>query len=199
MNKPPLSPMTEDDVLFAFSVEPDHSRATLEAYLALYPHYSGPLVQLAVELQLAQYREPMMCAADAPAIDRAWAVYQSAAPLETKSIGTAESLLAALPPAAFRAIAESLDVNSFFLSLVRDRAIAFGTIPFKFLTKLAGELNATINSLTGDLQQPSMVAAGQKFKADKKPEATAQITFTEALTTSHLTEQQQAKLKALME
>ena len=195
----PAVPTTEEDVLLAFTAEANQDRTTLESYLARHPQHAEALTQLAVELMLAPERPALACQPDAPAIDQAWNTFQSTLPVETKSLGTVGSLLAALSPTAFRTVAKELDVSPLFLSLVRDRAIQFSTIPRKFIEALAAALSATFEALTHDLQQQPMIAATQKFKADGKPEASDKISFTEAVALSHLTDDQQAKLKALME
>lgn len=42
-----------DDILFAFSVEPQHDRQTLENYLRRYPELAVELIDLSHELRLA--------------------------------------------------------------------------------------------------------------------------------------------------
>jgi len=195
----PAAPANEEDVLLAFTAEASHDQATLAAYIARYPQHAKALAGLAVELMLAAERSAPTSEINAPAIDKAWKAFQSALPVETKSVGTAGSLLAALSPGDFRAVAKELDVSTLLLSLVRDRAIRFTTIPQKFIASLATALKATVEALNADLQQSPMIVAAQKFKSDEKPATAKQIGFDEAIASSHLTHDQQAKLKALME
>ena len=191
--------ISEEQVLLAFSAEPNQDRAIFEAYLARYPQYTEALVELAAELMLAPHREVSPCSTDDVAVDKAWASFQSALPLEIKNLTTADSLLANLSPGAFRNVAQLMDVSPFFLSRIRDRAVDFATIPAKFLEALASALGASMKAITADLSQGAVIAVSQKFKADQKPASAAKISFLEALNQSGLTEQQRAKLEALME
>lgn len=199
MTQHPTDQLTADDVLLAFSAEANHDRATLESYLSRYPQYAEALAELAVELMLAPDRPTPTDGLYTPAVDNAWKIFQTSHPLETKSLGTAGSLLASLAPGAFRSLAQRLDVTTLFLKLVRDRAIAYSELPSKFIELLASELQSTVAALADDLQRPPMVAATERFKSDEKPAPSKQISFTEAIALSQLTPQQQKKLMALME
>lgn len=85
----PAAPETEEDVLLAFTAEASQDRATLEAYIARYPEHAEALAALAVEVMLAEGRRTSITETNDPAIDKAWEAYQSALPIETKSIGMA--------------------------------------------------------------------------------------------------------------
>lgn len=189
--------LSQEDVLLSFAAEPAHGQATLLDYFRRYPQYSAALAELAVELMIAPGREDAVGPTDDAAVDRAWHAFKlHAAPLETKSLGTAGSLLAALPPGQFRAVATRLGANTLLLAQLRDRVIDVATIPRGFLKKLAGALSATVDALMADLARPPIVAATERFKAEHKPEAGKRISFDMALKNSGLDEAQQAKLRA---
>ncbi len=199
MTQMPPDQLPEDEVLLAFSAEPNHDRAMLESYLSRFPQYSEALSELAIELMVAPHRPVLPNEPHTAAVDNAWRIFQASHPLETKSLGTAGSLLASLTPGAFRTLAQRLDVTTLFLKLVRDRAIAYSEIPARFIELLASELQSTAAALVDDLQRPPMVAATERFKSDEKPTPPTQISFVEAIALSQLTPKQQKKLMALME
>ena len=186
---------SQADVLFAFSTEATPSGDTLTDYARRYPQYAEALAELAVELMLAPERDELPGATDSPAVDHAWQAFVAAStPLETKSVGTAGSLIAALSPADFRSLAKRLDVNTLFLAQLRDRLIELGTIPWRFLETLASELSTTVAALTEDLGRPPMVAAGERFKSDRKPAVAAAVPFETAVSNSGLNPGQQQRL-----
>ena len=80
---------------------------------------------------------------------------------------------------------------------VRDRAIRAATIPARFVERLASELGATVQAVGAYLQGPPGMVSGQAFRSSVKPSVGEQITFDQAVTTSQLTPEQQATLKAL--
>lgn len=199
MTHTPLPRLIQKEVLHAYAAEPLHDRATLEAYVAQFPEHAEALADLHSELMLLPYRQEAASSStyDA-AIDRAWSLFQTGSILETKSDATVRGLLAVLDPGAFLAIASAIDVNPLFLSRIRDRAVAFATIPAAFVERLAVALKVAVGDMAKELQQPPMVHAGQRFKSTQKPEAAAQISFDDAIRISHLTPEQQAKLRALV-
>lgn len=69
-----------DGVLFAFSVEPRHDRATLERYLRLYPELAEDLIDLAHELRMVEGLGPSEQVVDSDDTARAaWREYAAAA------------------------------------------------------------------------------------------------------------------------
>ncbi|SFV29453.1 hypothetical protein [Hyphomicrobium facile] len=190
----------QEDVLLAFSCENDASPATLAEYVRRYPGYAGALADLAVELMIVPLREDACCSPQDATVDRAWETFRSSATsLETKSLGAAGSLIAALPPAEFRALAKRIGVNTLFLVQLRDRIIDATTIPRRFVELLARELSSTVSAVMDDLARPPMVAASERFKSDQKPGADKRIAFADAIGNSDLDDEQQQKLRAFMD
>lgn len=185
-----------DEILLAFAAEADHGQATLSSYLVRFPEHAEALAALAAEIALSTASRDQPVPVDDPAVAKAWAVFQSTAPLETKSVATS-GMLANLEPGRFLALAKTLDVNAVFLSRIRDRLVAFATIPHAFLVRLAEAAGGELAALAAELDQPPAIATGQRFKAEGKPATAAQMTFAEAIASSHLTTEQRAKLEAL--
>jgi hypothetical protein len=105
---------------------------------------------------------------------------------------------ATLDRAAFRVLAEKLNVNNVFVIKLRDRQIVPETIPKRFANRLAQELRIPPDILMGHLHalgQPQI--QGQYYKAATKPQLDAKQTFSEAVKTSGLTDEQQRFLLAM--
>lgn len=49
---------SQEDILYAFSVEPNHDRDTLERYLRLYPDHSENLIDLSFALRISRIVHP---------------------------------------------------------------------------------------------------------------------------------------------
>lgn len=201
MTSKPTGPMTEEDVLLAFTAEPDHGRTTLEDYVRRYPLHAEAITALAVDLMLAPQRDQSSYSPTDVAVDRAWQAFSAVAiPLETKSVGAVYNLIGALPNKDFRALAARVGANTLFLSQLRDRTIDLATIPSRFIEHLAKELAVTVAAVMEDLgRPPSAVATSERFKAEVKPRAGDRITFEQAIQNSNLDPDQQRKLKEFMD
>jgi hypothetical protein len=180
-----------DDVLFAFSVEPSHDRATLERYLRLYPALAEDLIDLAHELRIANELGPSEEVADAEeAAHTAWREYVAAAAPKA-----AEDVFARFKGQSFVALANRVNVPRSVLGALRDRLVVPASIPRPFLVRLSDAMGASINAVRSYLQQPAAVSPALSFKADEKPSPPAQATFEDLLKNSQLTESQAADLK----
>ena len=180
-----------DDVLFAFSVEPRHDRATLERYLKLYPALAEDLIDLAHELRIAKELGPSEEVAEAEeAAHAAWREYASAvAPTAV------EDIFAHYKGQSFVALANRVNVPRSVLGALRDRLVVPGSIPRRFLVRLSEAMGASVEAVRSYLQQPASVSPALSFKADEKPSPPAQVTFEHLLTNSPLTESQATDLK----
>ena len=64
--------LREDDVLDAFAMEPDHGRATLDAYLRDYPAHASGLVALSFELTRSDIQDRELSADEEMLVEKAW-------------------------------------------------------------------------------------------------------------------------------
>lgn len=109
---------------------------------------------------------------------------------------SAVNLFATLDRAEYRVLATQLDVNSVFLSKLRDRIIDPETIPKGFCRHVADEMDEDLPRLCDHLYAPqeSPNHGRQFYKAEGKPAVTARQSFEEAVKSSGLTEDQQRRL-----
>ncbi|MBX7123260.1 MAG: hypothetical protein K1X42_14115 [Opitutaceae bacterium] len=180
-----------DGVLFAFSVEPRHDRATLERYLRLYPELAEDLIDLAHELRMVEGLGPSEQVVDSDDTARAaWREYAAAA-----SPKAPESIFARFKGQTFVALANKLNIPRSVLMALRDRLVLPDSIPTRFLTRLSGEMGASLETVRSYLQQAGAVSPALSFKADEKPSVPAKVTFKDLLESSQLTESQAATLQ----
>lgn len=192
---PPSDPSSsEEEVLLAFSVEPQRDRATLERYLAEYPEHTSALVDCALELMMQPTEISPIWLADS-AVEAGWQQFR--AQLGSRNEATAESPFAKLSPSAFKNLALRLGINNLLLLRIRDRGLRAASIPGAFMRLLATELGAPLKEVVDYLAGPACLAPSSAFRSAGKPVAGTQVDFAEAVKASQLTAEQQKKLLAM--
>ena len=195
------SQASKDDVLHAFSAESNPNADTLASYLKRYPQYREALIDLSIELFTAPKLDEV-AAEKVPSLKskQAWSKFQSLLNPDDPASAAPCSMdnpLTNLSEERFRELASELNVNRLFLSRLRDCSIQVTTIPLRFLSVVAQALAVSVEGLTSALEAPPVVASGLRHKASGKPGAGDKITFKEALTSSALSEAQQAALREM--
>ena len=186
---------SEEQIILAFASEPKHDRETLERYLREHPAHAEAIVDCSIERMVSETRhEEMPLDADA-STDMVWQRFQAA--LGAPRDAAITNPFAQLNPTAFKTLAKKLDINNLLLIRLRDRAIDAATIPRRFVQKLASELGATTEIVAAYLHNPPAMVSSHSFRASVKPAVAQQISFEEAVETSHLTQAQQDALKSL--
>lgn len=186
----------EEEVLLAFSVEPTHDRTTLEHYLSQYPEHANALVDCSIELMIEASRSgDEGHVSSEHVVEQAWRQFEAA--VRSTQDATATNPFAQLNPTAFKSVAKRLDISNLLLMRFRERAIDVATIPERFIQCLAAELGATADAVSTYLRNPPAMVSKQSFRSNVKPAVTEQISFEQAIETSHLTPSQQEALKAL--
>jgi len=204
------------DAMYAMSLAkavPDAE--LLDEYARLYPQFADALTEFAVELaidSLMHQGDEENIPADAEAIsdvvsrvmsqfenqlyERRQARTKTAAAPARTATASVENPFAALDRPGFRALASQLDVNSVFLSKLRDRTIDPISIPKTYSRHLALEMDEDIDAMAAHLFAPqeSVAAGRQLYKAEGKPMAAPRQSFEEAVRTSGLTDEQQRRL-----
>lgn len=202
------------DAMYAMSLAkavPDAE--LLDEYARLYPQFADALTEFAVELaidSLMHQSDEEDIPADAEAISavvsRVMSQFENqlyerqqaraTTPPARAATASVENPFAALDRPGFRALVSRLDVNSVFLSKLRDRTIDPISIPKAYSRHLAQGMDEDIDAMAAHLFAPQeFVAAGrQLYKAEGKPAAAPRQSFEEAVKTSGLSEEQQRRL-----
>jgi hypothetical protein len=199
---------TLGDVLYQFSLAKEVPDAELlDEYVRLFPDYAEALTDFAVQL-VVESKQPKTAEAPvpetkvSPVVSRAMSKFQSALHAAKASRAISPAAEAIITPVAnpfakldrneFRRAAGELHANTYFLSMVRDGLVVFATMKPGFLVVLASATKNSLDDVTTYLQaRKPIVAAGQFYKTDNKPQAGSQITFEEAVKRSQLTPEQQ--------
>jgi hypothetical protein len=182
--------MPLEEVLLAFSVEPVHDRATLERYLALYPHHAEDLVDMSHELRLGG-RGISDAVEDETTFQRALQQLVSAA---GPTAGTAANPFDAFRGLAFAELADTLRIPRSILIAFRDRLVIESSVPPAFAIRVARSAQTTVADLMAHLQQPPVLAATANYKADQKPSASGKVALDALLDASGVTPEQKADI-----
>ncbi|MDH2346794.1 hypothetical protein [Bradyrhizobium sp. SSUT77] len=202
------------DAMYAMSLAkavPDAE--LLDEFARRYPQHADALTEFAIELaidSLMHRSDEEDVPADADAISdlvsRVMSQFENqlyerrqaraATPPARAATAFAENPFATLDRQGFRALASRLDINSAFLSKLRDRTIEPISIPKTYCRYLAEEMDEETEAMAAHLYAPqeSAAAGRQLYKAEGKPTATARQSFEEAVKTSGLSEEQQRRL-----
>jgi len=202
------------DAMYAMSLAkavPDAE--LLDEFARRYPQHADALTEFAIELaidSLMHRSDEEDVPADADAISdvvsRVMSQFENqlferrqaraATPPARAATASVENPFAALDRQGFRALASRLDINSAFLSKLRDRTIEPISIPKTYCRHLAEEMDEETEAMAAHLYAPqeSVAAGRQLYKAEGKPAATARQSFEEAVKTSGLSEEQQRRL-----
>jgi hypothetical protein len=165
---------SREEVLYAFAVEPDSGRNTLEQYLRDYPQYANELIDLSYELsrEVCEDETPLSNE-DLAMIDRLWLRHIEAVPSETMDP------LASLSVAELRDLAKHLDVPRQVITAFRERRVEFASVPTPFLERFASAINSTVEALRNAFALPSELT--RSYKAAGRPEAQTSVTFEQIL------------------
>lgn len=192
---PPNDPISsEEEVLLAFSVEPKRDRSTLERYLAQYPEHTSALIDCSIELLTLPAAISPVWVADST-VEASWQKFRGQ--LGAVAEVVVENPFAKLTPSAFKSLAVRLGINNLLLLRIRDRGIRAASIPGAFMRQLATELGAPLKAVADYLAGPPCLAPSSAFRSPGKPAAAGQVDFSDAVTTSQLTIEQQNKLLAM--
>src|ERR1700728_3538896 len=172
MTSPTQNP-SFDDVLGAFSVEPDPSRETLALYLRRYPQFAESLIDLSRELhrELASAAKPPTAENEAR-VEAAWRRHVDALNPQTQA-----DRFAALSTQELRDLSKALDIPRQVLTALRDRRVILDSVPRHFLQRLAAAVHQPLERLAASLAPTAQPIPARSYKSDAKPRASEPVTF----------------------
>lgn len=176
-----------EDVLYAFAVEPNRNRETLERYLKDYPQFSDELIDLSAELRLQEScpAASVKPVAD-PTCESAWATFTSVAANASALINP----FADFRGQAFVALCNSLRLPRSIVVALRDRLVEPASIPASLVKAISDLSNASTGAVQRYFAQPPTTLATMEFKANQKPVEIERTTFEKLLESTDLTENQ---------
>ena len=206
--------MSMQDILYAFSLEERQLNADLlDEYVCRFKKYAAPLTDFAIELAIDRLRDSCVKPIEviessrkvSPAVSRAISrfhnrLYQLSQPgpndaerTMCPTVSLPINPFATLDRASFRSLARAMSVNPVFLSKLRDRLIEPATIPDRLLCKLADLIHTSVDSLKMHFAASPLIGR-QSYKSDQKPEAAIRQSFSDAVRSSGLTEDERRNL-----
>jgi hypothetical protein len=188
MSKTPET--SRDDVLYAFSVEENQGRETLEKYLKRFPDFTQELVDLSRELSLPDSKDTRpLSSKDKARIQSSWSMLVA---LQKKQ--PAKDLFAALDVKKFRAIVDSLGIPNQVLIAFRERKVRPETIPMPFMRRMALAIGSPLEELQASLAMPQQQRLAASFKSEEKPAPAPPATFEEILIQAGVPAERRAEL-----
>ena len=202
------------DALYAMSLGmPVPDAELLDDFVRRYPQHAEALTEFAIELAIDALQDrdteqdiPGDPDTISPVVSHVMSQFENqlyqrrqartATPPARAATASVANPFVALGRQEFRALASQLDINTAFLSKLRDRGIEPTTIPQGYCRHVADEMDEDVEALTAHLYAPQeTVASGRQFyKAEGKPSTTALQSFEEAVRTSGLSDEQQRRL-----
>lgn len=190
-----MSDHTEDereDILLAFAVEPDHDRATLERYLAMYPHLADDLVDLSFDLRLQRATAGTSAPSDEAWVEESWAAFQASSAIPASAIADP---FAAASSGELVALRRTLGVPSGVIQGFSTRLVEIATVPAWIVNVIAGGLRTGADELRSFMAAPHRLTPGLSYKTEGAPAAEdAKITFEELLTQCRVPEDKRQRL-----
>jgi hypothetical protein len=188
------NPTDKEGILYAFAIEANPDRSTLERYLRDYPELAEDLIDLSSELFLDKElaRLPTIKVAD-PGCEDAWKEFLGSA-LQRAPAAEVVDPFARFRGAAFVALAKALDVPRSILTALRDGLVAPSSIPESFMRRFAAATDTAVDSVSAYLAHARQAPPRLAFKSDEKPSPQGQTTFRQLVQSSEMTDGQRLLL-----
>lgn len=190
-----MNDRTEDEreeVLFSFAVEPEHDRATLGRYLALYPHLAEDLIDLSLDLRLQRAAAGTSAPSDEAWVEESWAAFQASFAVPTAAFADP---FAAASSEELLALRRTLGVPSGVIQGFSTRLVEIATVPAWIVDRIASGLRTSVDELRGFMEAPNRLTPGLSYKADGMPASVeAKVTFEELLTQCRVPEDKRREL-----
>lgn len=192
MNNSNATP-NDEEVMLAFSVEPDHGPDTIQRYLENYPHLASELLNLALDLRMPSEEEPVALQdLDSSEIQRAWDQFNRMISAERPELtaGQVKQVEASLVSTQMREIGLPLSV----LSAIKSGLVELEGFPGRWITKIAATGGYATEMLRSYLTMPPSLSSARSFKSEVKPQVGGKVTFRSLIENSTLTEAEKAKI-----
>lgn len=182
-----------EDVLLAFSVEPQHDRATLERYLRLHPALADDLIDLSLEMRLQRAGPATSAPVDEAWIEASLADFRASSPPRQQT--AAVDPFAALSSEELVALRRSLDVPSGVIQGFRSRMVDIASVPAWFVAALAQGLRTGVDELRAFVAAPPGLTPGLSYKSDEAPSASSEkVSFEELLRQCRVPDEKRLRL-----
>lgn len=183
-----------EEILLAFTVEQAHDNATLDRYLQLYPHLSGELIDLSLDLRLQRATGEISTPTDEAWVEVSLAAFRATSPVQASA---AIDPFANVSTQELVSLRRGLDVPSGVIQGFSSRLVDIASVPAWFVDALARGLRSTVDDLRRFMAAPPRLAPGVSYKADDAPSAEQQkITFEDLLKQCKVPDERRQQLLA---
>ncbi len=184
-----------EDILLAFAVEQAHDNATLDRYLQLYPHLSGELIDLSLDLRLQLATGEITTPADEAWVEASLAAFRATSPVQ--AFAAVVDPFAHVSSQEMVSLRRALDVPSGVIQGFSSRLVDIASVPAWFVDALASGLRSTVDELRRFMAAPPRLASGVSYKADDAPSAEQEkITFEDLLKQCKVPDERRQQLLA---
>lgn len=184
-----------EDILLAFAVEQAHDNATLNRYLQLYPHLSGELIDLSLDLRLQLATGEITTPADEAWVEASLAAFRATSPVQ--AFAAVVDPFAHVSSQEMVSLRRALDVPSGVIQGFSSRLVDIASVPAWFVDALASGLCSTVDELCRFMAAPPRLASGVSYKADDAPSAEQEkITFEDLLKQCKVPDERRQQLLA---
>jgi hypothetical protein len=185
--------LADEAVLLAFSVEPEHSPATLQRYLAKYPHLTGDLLDLSHDIELSGLEDaPGDGDFNTPELDHSWVTFNLKLTEGTGKLSDEEmqAIHSSFTTPAMRGIGLPLSA----LQSIRGGSVLAQGFPTRWLAKIAAVADVAVESVRLYLDRPSQLSPSVSYKSVEKPAAQEKVSFSELIESTNLTKDEKAEI-----
>ncbi len=192
MNNSNATP-NDEEVMLAFSVEPDHGPVTIQRYIENYPHLASELLDLALDLRMSSEEEPVTSQdLGSSEIQRAWDQFNRMISAERPELSTEQikQVEASLVSVQMREIGLPLSV----LSAIKSGLVELEGFPGRWITKIAVTGGYAAEILCSYLTRRPALSSARSFKSEVKPQVGGKVTFQSLIENSTLTEAEKAEI-----
>ncbi|ODT23248.1 MAG: hypothetical protein ABS35_13140 [Kaistia sp. SCN 65-12] len=187
-----------EDILLAFVVEQAHDKATLDRYLQLYPHLSGELIDLSLDLRLQRAAGEITTPADETWVEASLAAFRANSPVQAST--AVVDPFANVSSQELVSLRRALDVPSGVIQGFSSRLVDIASVPAWFVDALARGLQSTVDDLRRFMAAPPRLASSVSYKADDAPSADQKkITFEDLLKQCKVPDERRRQLLASRE
>ena len=187
-----------EEILLAFAVEQAHDKATLDRYLQLYPHLSGELIDLSLDLRLQRATGEITTPADEAWVEASLAAFRATSPVQAST--AVVDPFANVSSQELVSLRRALDVPSGVIQGFSSRLVDIASVPAWFVDALARGLQSTVDDLRRFMAAAPRLASSVSYKADDAPSAEQKkITFEDLLKQCKVPDERRQQLLASRE
>jgi len=182
----------ELEVLLAFSVEAEHRPETLARYIESYPHLTNQLIDLSMDLELADSDSPVTDDLDAPELQAAWQQFSAMTSFHSPKL-TADQIKqidTSLVSMEMRGIGLPVSV----LGAIKSGLVELEGFPDRWIERIASTGGYAVDLLRSYIARPPTLSLARSFKSDVKPQTGGKVTFRSLIKASTLTEAEQVEI-----